>query len=138
MNEPRCFQYLGATLFSTENAAGTNSLCTRSISGLCTAGTRVRGARLVSAFQPFLSRGLPYSSKRYFVYQPYAVNPFRTPIPFWGPPVLHCPRKKADIAKSPDNKANGSTPAAVFFLTTFRFSALARPFLASKNLADRI
>ena len=35
--------------------------------------------------------------------------------------------KKADIAKSPDNKAHGSTSAAVIFVRTFRFSALLAP-----------
>ena len=39
-------------------------------------------------------------------------------------PVLHCPRKKTDIAKTPDNKDTGITSAAVFFTRTFRSSVL--------------
>ena len=52
--------------------------------------------------------------------------------------VLHCPRKKTDIAKSPDNIDNGNTSAGVFFTRTLRFSTQPRPFPARTTLADRI
>ena len=45
-----------------------------------------------------------------------------TKLPVWASPVLHCPQ---NTKTSPDKKDNGSTPAAVFFTRTFRFSALA-------------
>ena len=60
------------------------------------------------------------------------------------PRVLHCPRKKSDIAKSPDNKANGSTSVCRRFLVrTFRFSALApnvsmEPKFASPDMSSLV
>ena len=50
--------------------------------------------------------------------------------------MLHCPRIKADIAKSPDNQDTGITSAAVFFTRTPRFSAPAAPVFIEPRIVE--